>query len=78
VFRLRWLRPGLALQLTVSGLMIGVAGLFIAGCCLVAQPEWVLRIGVVMPIVTVGLTGLLWWLFIQGHGSRARRAYRLR
>jgi hypothetical protein len=77
-FRERWLGPGPVLRLSVSGLSIWSLGLFIAGCCLTAQPAWVLRIGVIVPSVAVGLTALLWFALIPGRAGRVRRGYRLR
>ena len=77
-FRLRWLPSGPLLRLGVSGLIIWSIALITAGSCLVAQPSWVLRIGVIVPSVAVGLTALLWLAILSGRRGRMRRGYQVR
>ena len=73
--RLRWLRPGLALRLTVSGLAVWSLGLFVAGVCLGLQPARVALVLAIAPAITVGLTALLWLGFAKGRNGRVRRGY---
>jgi len=74
-FRLRWLRPGLALRLSVSGLSIWFLGLFVAGVCLTNQPARVALVLAIAPAITAGLTALVWLALAKGRGGRVRRAY---
>lgn len=53
--RYRWLRPGLALRMTVPGLAVTSLGLLVAGICLISQPARVLLTLVLAP----GVTGCL-------------------
>jgi hypothetical protein len=73
--RLRWLRPGLALRLGVSGLSVWSLGLFVAGICLINQPARVALVLAIAPAITAGLTALLWLAFAKGRYSRVRRTY---
>jgi len=74
-FRLRWLRPGLALRLSVSGLSVWFLGLFVAGVCLANQPARVALVLAMAPAITAGLTALLWLALAKGRSGRVRRAY---
>ena len=74
-FRLRWLRPGLALRLSVSGLSVWFIGLFVASVCLNNQPARVALVLAIAPAITVGLNALLWLALAKGRSGRVRRAY---
>ena len=81
-FRLRWLRPGLGLRLTVSGLIVGGVGLFVAAACLMVQPARILLTLTIAPIVTPGVLLFVWLLIYNGarrqglRGTAARRLVR--
>ncbi|HET9170338.1 MAG TPA: hypothetical protein VFN97_12920 [Actinospica sp.] len=70
--RLRWLRPGIVLQLFVSASIVLGLGAFVAGVCLVNQPARVALVAAIAPPVTLGLTGFVWLALRSGRRSRAR------
>ena len=76
--RLRWLRPGIGLQLTVSGLFVWLLGFFVAGVCLVTQPALIAPVFAMAPAITAGLTALVWLSVVKGPKNRVRRAYSYR
>jgi hypothetical protein len=77
-FRLRWLRTGIALRLTVSGLIVWFLGFFIAGICLVNQPTLIAPVLAMGPALTAGLTALVWFSVVKRPKSRMRRRYSYR
>ena len=76
--RLRWLLPGVVLRLTVSGLCVWCLGTFVAGVCLVNQPARVAEVAVIAPLVTLGLTALLWLLLSRVPKRQLRHRYSYR
>ncbi len=70
--RLRWLRPGAALRLFVSGSIVLGLGAFVAGVCLISQPARVALVAASATPITLGLTGLLWLALWPWRRSRAR------
>jgi hypothetical protein len=78
VLRYRWLRPGLGLRLTVSGMTVCWLGLFVAAICLLKQPARVLSTLIVAPSVTAGVLLLVWLAVGSGwktQGLRRQRGY---
>lgn len=59
-FRLRWLRPGLGLRLAVSGMLVGLVGVFVAAGCMLVQPARVLLTLTIAPSITAGVLLLVW------------------
>jgi hypothetical protein len=82
-FRLRWLRPGVGLRLTVSAMIVGMVGVFVAAACMLVQPARVLLTTTIAPSITAGVV-LFVWLLVAGNARRAglrgsaslRRGYR--
>lgn len=68
-FRLRWLRPGLGLRLTVSAMIVGLVGTFVAAGCMLVQPARVLLTMTIAPGITAGVV-LLVWLLVANSARR--------
>ena len=71
--RYRWLRPGLGLRGAVSAMIVGVAGLLVAGTSLTVQPARIMLILTVAPTITVCLIALMWFLLHQSWKKQSLR-----
>lgn len=73
-FRLRWLRPGVGLRLTVAAMIVGLVGVFVAGVCLLVQPARVLLTMTIAPSITAGVLLCVWLLVINNARRTGLRA----